>query len=94
MVPTLPLVLAIAVALQLCLLTAPIAAASQRNILLDNEGRLHINADDVVILNASFRALLDQLQAFNATLQQDIQTRNQQIADLLGPIPFNATEHD
>jgi hypothetical protein len=44
---------------------------------------LHINADDVMILNASFRALLDQLHTLNATLQQEIQMRDLQISELL-----------
>jgi hypothetical protein len=76
-----PLVLLLLVTLQLCP-SIPAVASQQRSVLLDNEGRLHFRASDVMILNASFRGLLDQLQALNATLHQEIQNRDQQIADL------------
>jgi hypothetical protein len=87
------------VATLICLSIAPAAASSQqRNILLDDQGRLHFNADDVMILNASFRGLINQLQALNTTLQQEIQARDQQIAELQNNgcvaaiTRFNATE--
>jgi hypothetical protein len=94
MLLNLPLALSLLVALQLCLSIAPHAAAAsqQRSILLDDQGRLHIDADDVMILNASFRALLDQLHTLNTTLQQEIQTREQLIAELQRCTPTTTVE--
>jgi hypothetical protein len=43
---------------------------------------LHISANDVLILDASFQGLLSRLQALNATLQQGIKALDQKIADL------------
>jgi Ni,Fe-hydrogenase maturation factor len=43
---------------------------------------LHIAASDVMILNTSFRGLLNQLLTLNATLQHEIQTFSKQVADL------------
>jgi hypothetical protein len=78
----------------LLVLTVP-AAASQQIIpalRTDDQGQLHIAASDVMILNVSFRGLLNQLNLnvlvnqqlhLNATLQQrEIQTLSQQVAAL------------
>jgi hypothetical protein len=76
--------LVFSVTLWLCCLTPPAAMASQQVRMVVDEGRLHISASDVVIPNAtSLRGLMMQMKALNASLQQEIQMRDQQIADLL-----------
>jgi hypothetical protein len=65
-----------------CLLTANASDAAESILQTDNQGRLHIAASDVMILNTSFRGLLNQLQTLNTALRQEIQTLSQQVADL------------
>jgi Ni,Fe-hydrogenase maturation factor len=101
LLPALSFILVIQLHVPLCLLTATpaIAASQQRSISLDDEGRLHISASDVMILDASFRDVVKQLETLNATLLQEIETRDRQIAALqnnscvpIAPsVRFNAT---
>ena len=61
-----------------CQLAAYAAANDMGSMAMDNEGRLHINANDLIIHNTSFRGVMDQLNA----LKQQVLARNQQIAQL------------
>jgi hypothetical protein len=75
--------ISLAFALLQCHLTTAVASDAEESILqTDDQGRLHIAANDVMILNASFRGLLNQLHLIATWQQQEIQSLSQQVADL------------